>query len=85
MAEFMKYIDASESEKTGLKGKLDIMIAGSVAQVNSMGGLKDVKAIETRSQGEYKTVTLKETFGNGSTQTETLTLKEKNGNWVIVL
>ena len=84
-AEFMKYIDADESEKSQIKGKLDIMVAGSVAQVNSMGGLKDVKVIETKSKGKYKIVTLEKTYGNGKTQTQELRLKEKNGKWVIVL
>ena len=60
-------------------------VFAAVAQVNSMGGLKDVKVIETRSQGQYKIVTLEETYGNGKTQTQELRLKEKNGKWVIVL
>ena len=48
-----------------------------------MGGLKEVKVLESSDEGEMKIVKVQMTFGNGENISENIKLEKIDGEWFI--
>ena len=72
-----------DSEKTAAKGKLSKVAAGTRNKAEKMGGLKEVKVLESSDEGEMKIVKVQMTFGNGENISENIKLEKIDGEWFI--
>ena len=72
-----------DSEKTAAKGKLSKVAAGTRNKAEKMGGLKEVKVLESSDEGEMKIVKVQMTFGNGENISENIKLEKIDSEWFI--
>ena len=72
-----------DSEKTAAKGKLSKVAAGTRNKAEKMGGLKELKVLESSDEGEMKIVKVQMTFGNGENISENIKLEKIDSEWFI--
>lgn len=80
-AEAIEYIDPSIKQIGGPKLMAALGKAGEGA--SRKGGLKTVTASDEKIEGDYATLKLNETFGNGSTSTSNMKLRRVDGKWYV--
>lgn len=80
-AEAIEFIDPSIKQVGGPKLMAAMSKAGEGA--SRKGGLKTVKASDEKVEGDYATLKLNETFGNGNTSTNNMKLRRVDGKWYV--
>lgn len=58
-------------------------LAGAVDDIQSKGGISSIEIVDKKVHGDIATVTVKVTFGDGSSETDTIDLIKENGKWKI--
>ena len=88
---FQRHVAAGETEAavelldpaiTQMMGpKIQAAMAAQTAEISAKGGISSVRVLNETINGETATVEMETTYGNGETDSETVTLRQVDGDW----
>ena len=78
----MEYLSTSALNTLG-RDKWKSALAGAVDDIQSKGGISSIEIVDKKVHGDIATVTVKVTFGDGRSETDTIDLIKENGKWKI--
>ena len=78
----MGYLSTSTLNALG-HDKWQAALTSAVKDLQSKGGLSSVKVVDKKVHGDTAVVTVKLTFGDGSSETDTINLIKEDGDWKI--
>lgn len=76
-------ITKNESDKTAMKGQLFQLASREQKRAEKMGGVKEIKVIETIDKGDVKRVKIKVTYANGEIKNNNVNLKQLKNKWIV--
>ena len=80
--EAMGYLSTSALSTLG-RDKWQSVLASAADEIQSKGGISSVDITDKKVHGDIATVTVKITYGDGSSEVNTIDLIKENGDWKI--
>ncbi|HNX04622.1 MAG TPA: DUF4878 domain-containing protein [Opitutales bacterium] len=79
----VELIDPAVVAQPEMKQKLQSLVAMGSGEIKNKGGIKSIEIVNEKVNGDTATVSVKYTYGNGTTDSESQDLVKVDGKWYL--